>query len=88
MVFRCEEHEQKFKSGNKPDAYTCICTESWERSLDRAEWAEVRSTMEDFGPDVIGDRESLCSSTRGGGVRRGGHGLTDALGSDLAVVVN
>lgn len=59
MVFGCEEHEQKFKRGNKPDAYTCICVEPWERRLGRAERAEIRSSVEAFGLDVIGDRESL-----------------------------
>lgn len=38
---------------------------SWERRLDKAKWAEIRSTMEDFELDVVGDGESLCSSTRG-----------------------
>lgn len=32
---------------------------SWERKLDRTEWAEIRSAMEDFGLDVVGNRESL-----------------------------
>ena len=49
----------------------------------RAEWAEVKSAMEGFGLDVIGDRESMSP-----GGRVGGYGPSDALGSDLAAVVD
>lgn len=36
-----------------------VCMKSWERRLDKAKWAEIRSTMEDFELDAVGDRESL-----------------------------
>lgn len=49
---------------------------SWERRLDRTEWDEIRSAMEDFGLDVVGNRVVVCKQ---GEVRCGGRDMDQVM---------
>lgn len=55
-----------------------------------AEWAEIRSSMEDFGLGMVGDKESLYVPQWGVGVGMwlGRRGPRDTSGSDLAAIVD